>query len=81
MTGDGGDRLVRSGICADDIAVAEVVVVAGDCPQHFRILAKHAGDLVDGVKLRDGGHHAASACGLAIGTQFHGSNSSRRLIL
>lgn len=54
MIGDGGDRLVRSRIYADDIAVAEIIVVADDRLQHFRVLAKHAGDLVDGVKLRDG---------------------------
>jgi len=30
----------------DKVAVAKVVVVADDCPQHFRILAKHARNLV-----------------------------------
>ena len=58
MIGDRRDRFIRSGIDADDVAVAEVVVVADDCSQHFRILAKHAGDLVDGVKLRNGSHQA-----------------------
>lgn len=81
MIGEHSDRLVGACVDADDVAVAEVVVVADDRLQHFQILSEHPRDVVEGVDLCDGSHQAALACETPSGAQFHGSNSSSRLIL
>ena len=81
VVGQRGDVFVRSSVDADDIAVGEVVVVAGDCFKHFQVLAQQTGDMGDGAGICYRRHHAASLYDWALAVQFQGSNSSSLLIL
>ncbi len=81
MGGDHGGALVGAGVDADDVSVAEIVVVADDCFQHFQVLVEHPRGMVKGVDLCDGCYQAALACGAVRGAPFQCSSSSSRLIM
>ncbi len=81
IVGQCGDCLIVTVYDADDTSIGQIVGIADDRLQEFPVFAEHFGDMVDGEDMGDGGHQAASAQMIATGAQFHGSSSSRRLIL
>ena len=59
----------------------EVVIVADDGLEKPGVLAQSDGHVGEGADVGRCCHHAASPCGWAAGTRFHGSNSVSRLII
>ena len=66
---------------ADAAAVGQIVIVADDCLEEVLVFAKHFRHVGDCANVRHCCHQAAFDCVVSTGTQFQGSNASRRLIL
>lgn len=75
------DGFVGAVIDADDVALGQIVVVRDDRFKKRDVLAQLSGYVVDSTYMGHRSHQAASEWAAFSGTQFHGNNSSNRLIL